>query len=146
MAKKRKIIITEAQYQVIKESENVISDFRDTCDDIIKITNAQFGRLAFSSMADVLDGDIDLDVVDRKMHELEMRYYNGSKRVSDFFKHHTSEDEYWEKWERVDQELEGLGYKALHKIEAIQSMISVLQNLADLDAEERFSDIQTRKI
>ena len=141
-----KIRITESQYEAIQESENVIEDFRVSINDAIKVLNAQFGRLAFSSMADVLDGDIDLEVINRKMDEYENIYYTKSKRVSDFFKNYTTDDEYDKKWIDIDDELEKKGTFMIKKVDSIRILISHLQNIADIDVEQHFPDIETRKI
>ena len=146
MSKKRKIIVTESQYKVIEESENVIADFDTWADDTIKLINSQFGRLAFATLADILDGDVDLEVIKNKINQIEKVQYSKFKRVEDFFNNHTSEDEYWEKWEETHRKIEDRNSIITNKVEIIDEMVNTFITLIEMDAEKYFSDIDTRKI
>ena len=141
-----KIRITESQYKVIKESENVIDDFRTSTDDAIKLLNAQFGRLAFATMADVMDGDVDLDVIERKIAELDSITTTKLQRVTTFFKTQMTDDEYYDNWVDVDTELDDKARFVTKKIESIQILIEHMRHIADIDVENNFPDIETRKI
>ena len=146
MSKKRKIIVTESQFEVIKESENVITDFNEWADDIIKVINAQFGRLAFATLADILDGDVDLEVIKNKIDQVNKVQHSKFKRVEDYFNNHTSEDEYWEKWEGIHRKIEDRNSIITNKVDIVEQMVNTFINLVNMDAEKHFSDIDTRKI
>jgi hypothetical protein len=146
MKRKRKIILTESQFEVIKESENHIDDFKTFVEDAVKVLNAQFGRLAFASMADVLDGDIDLDVIERKLSELGKVHRTKWWNVHNFIHKKISHEEYEEKYMDVDLEIEELDRKIMDKMDAIEELIDVMKKLGDMDVEKYFSDIETRKI
>jgi len=141
-----KIRITESQYEVIKESENVIEDFRTSADDAIKLLNAQFGRLAFATMADVMDGDVDLEVIDRELTKLDNINSTKLQRVGNYFKNQMTDDEYYDNWVDVDTELTDKSQFVYKKIESIRVLIEHMRHIADIDVENNFPDIETRKI
>lgn len=142
----KKIIITERQLTILKEQNKVVSDFNTIIDDTIKKVNIQFSRLAFASIADVMDDDLDLDVITQEMNRLEDIYYKETEKLSSFFDNSMDEKEYWANWEPLHRKLENKASVLSDKINIVQTLVMKLDDIVQLNAQKTFSDIERKEI
>jgi len=143
----KKIRLTETQLSMLTEDKDIITSFKTTIADAIKAVNVQFSHLAFASVADIIDGDIDLNVIEQEMDRYEDIYHNQSKKLEKYFKHSFSDDDYYGKEpEMIHTKMDDFARKLNLKIDTIKLLISNLQDIVDMDAVKPFSDIETKKL
>jgi hypothetical protein len=142
----KKILLTERQYNLILEENDTINAFKVTIDDAIKAANIHFSKLAFASIADIIDGDIDLEIIQQELNKLEDIYYNQTTKLENFFKHSVGEEEYWAKWDDIHQKLENKAGLLNNKVNTLDLMLSNLQKIVEMDPVKQFSDLETKKI
>jgi hypothetical protein len=146
MSKKRKIILTESQYKVLTEANNVFESFNDFLDSSIKIVNRQFSKLVFSNLIEVLKGEIDLDDLNKAMVDMNLERGNKDDAINVWRDNPRNDDNYWDNWHDYHSELEKKNQMLEVKIESVILLCEKMAVIRDIDVENNFSDIETKNI
>jgi DNA-binding ferritin-like protein (Dps family) len=142
-----KIIITEKQLKLIgliKENENVLNQFNSRISSLNNTLNKFYTHINFISLAELLNGEIDIKIFVNKISQLNDEYHKISKDMYRYF-NSSGEDVYFEKWATIHDNLDGLNNKNYDKINVISSILETLETLVNNngDAKNLFSDIKS---
>lgn len=142
-----KIKLTESQLKkakLITEGQEVVHTFLTKADSIKETVNRMYSKLTFTTLAEVLDGDIDLDVMKRKLEQLRTVMYTHSKKSSMFFDNIPQDvydnDRQWEDLQaKAEDTFQEVTY---HKIDVLEELIDSLLDFTTGDITKNFKDIK----
>lgn len=143
-----KIRITESQLKkakLITEGQERVNTFLEKAEDIKDKVNRLYGKITFSTLAELLEGETGLDIILNDLVQWRTIIDTHYVRATDFFDR-MPEDEYYEKkfdglHKKVDDINQQVGYD---KIDMLEGLVENLKELADSNIEENFKD--TKKI
>lgn len=142
-----KIKLTESQLKkakLITEGQQVVHTFLKKADDIKETVNRMYSKLTFTTLAEIIDGDIDLDVMKRKLEQLRTIMYTYSKKSQMFFDNmSTQEYENNREWEDLQAKAEDAFQEVTyHKIDVLEELIDSLSEFSAGDIDKNFKDIK----
>lgn len=140
-----KVRLTEAQLKkakLIVEGEERIGVFKEKAEDIKETVNRLYSKLSFTTLAEILEGEVDLSVIRRQLERLRTIMYTHKDRVNKFF-NEMSEEEFYANWDGKDIELDSLFQDITYKkIDVLDDLLKKLEEFADSDIEANFKDIR----
>lgn len=142
-----KIILTEKQLELLRlitENEDVISNYKNNISNINNLLNKLYTDINFISLAELLNGEIDIKTFNSRIDNIESEYDKLNASMEKYF-NSFGEDEYFYKWSSVHNELEKLNHSNYDKINVISSILMDLDSLIsdNEDTKEVFSDIKS---
>jgi hypothetical protein len=142
-----KIILTENQLQLlklIKENEDVLNQFTNRISAVNKALNKFYTDINFISLAELLNGEIDVKLLIQKSDNLDSEQHKIGNDMDKYFKSF-GDDAYFDKWVAIHHNLDSLNYKNYDKINAISSILMDLDSLVDDNETTKnlFSDIKS---
>jgi len=142
-----KVILTEKQLELlkmIKENENIIMKFENRLNKITEELNKLYTTINFISIAELLNGEIDVKMLLSNNEKLEEVNLNISKEISKYFDSF-SEETYYEQYEDLHNKLDDLYFVNSNKINIIGSILMDLDDLVDENenTKKSFSDIKS---
>jgi seryl-tRNA synthetase len=142
-----KIILTENQLQLlklIKENEDVLNQFTNRISAVNKALNKFYTDINFISLAELLNGEVDVKLLIQKSDNLDSEQHKIGKDMERYFKSF-GDDAYFDKWVAIHHNLDSLNYKNYDKINAISSILMDLDSLVDDNENTKnlFSDIKS---
>ena len=146
-----KLRITESQLKkakLITEGQEVVHTFMTKADDIKEILNRLYSKLIFSTLAEVVEGDIDLNVITNKLEQLRTVLYTYYKKGEMFFNNMPeAEFDGDNKWGDLQMKMEDT-YQEVHynKLDVLEELIDDLKSVVDRDVEKSFKDIKKMDI
>lgn len=142
-----KLIITEEQLKKVKlitEGQEVVHTFMSKSDEIKDILNRLYSKLSFSTLSELIEGDVDLDVIGNKIDQLRTVLYTHYKKSEMFF-NSIPEDEFdndnnwWRLQEKMEDTYQLVSYK---KIDGLEDLVDSLKTIVESEVEEYFKDIK----
>jgi len=147
----KKIRLTEGQFdmvQRISEADDTFDWYFTEMEKLNQAMNAIYKRLTFSTLAEIIDGDIDISVLNQKIEQiadaadkLKIKVDAQAKRVP---------QEEWEaNYQDLDLKLDNIHHAvALHKRGALEHMVEVIESIlrrseTKAPLGQLFSDIKT---
>jgi len=146
-----KIKLTESQLKkakLITEGQEVVHTFMTKSDDIKEIINRLYSKITFSTLAEIIEGDVDLNVITNKLEQLRTVLYTYYKKGEMFFNNMSEEDFYSDnKWEELQMKMEDT-YQDVHyhKLDILEKLVEDLKSIVDNDIEKNFKDIKKMDI
>jgi hypothetical protein len=142
-----KVILTEKQLELlkmIKENEDIIMKFENRLNKITEELNKLYTTINFISIAELLNGEIDVKMLLSNNEKLEEVNLNISKEISKYFDSF-SEETYYEQYEDLHNKLDDLYFVNSNKINIIGSILMDLDDLVDENenTKKSFSDIKS---
>jgi hypothetical protein len=142
-----KIILTESQVKLltlIKENEDVLNQFNSKINTLTNSLNKFYTNINFISLAELLNGEVDVKSLISKIEAMEGEYYKTDKEMYKYF-NSFGEDAYFDKWVSIHDNLDSLNHKNYDKINVILSILMDLDSLvsANEDTKNLFSDIKS---
>lgn len=142
-----KVILTEKQLKLltmIKESEDIIMKFQTRLNKITEELNKLYTSINFISVAELLNGEVDVKELMSKSENLDELNTNVSGDMRKYFDSF-SEETYYDKFEDLHTKLDDLYYKNSDKINIISSILMDLDDLVDenVNSNKQFSDIKS---
>lgn len=142
-----KVILTEKQLELltmIKESEDIIMKFQTRLNKITEELNKLYTSINFISVAELLNGEVDVKELMNKSENLDELNTNVSGDMRKYFDSF-SEETYYDKFEDLHIKLDDLYYKNSGKINIISSILMDLDDLVEgnTDSNKSFSDIKS---
>lgn len=142
-----KVILTEKQLELltmIKESEDIIMKFQTRLNKITEELNKLYTSINFISVAELLNGEVDVKELMSKSENLDELNTNVSGDMRKYFDSF-SEETYYDKFEDLHIKLDDLYYKNSGKINIISSILMDLDDLVEgnTDSNKSFSDIKS---
>lgn len=142
-----KVILTEKQLEllkVIKENEEVMMKFRTRLTKITDELNKLYTNVNFISIAELLNGEVDVKALLKKSEDLDSLNVSISSEMGKYFDSF-SEEEYYDKFEDLHNNLDDIYYTNSNKINIISSILMDLDDLVDEnhDIKKYFSDIKS---
>lgn len=142
-----KLRITESQLKkakLITEGQEVVHTFMTKADDIKEIINRLYSKVTFATLAEIIEGDIDLNVITTKLEQLRTVMYTYHKKGEMFF-NNMPEDEFYsdQKWDDLQMKMDDKYQEVLyHKLDVLEELIESLKDIKDGDIEKSFKDIK----
>jgi hypothetical protein len=142
-----KIILTEKQLELLKlitENEDVINQFKNKINSINNAINKLYTDINFISIAELLNGEINLSNFTGRHDQIENEYYKLSKDMEKYFKSF-GDDAYFDKWVSIHDNLDDMNHNNSDKINVIASILMDLESLVsdNENTKELFSDIKS---
>jgi hypothetical protein len=142
-----KVILTEKQLEllrVIKENEEVIMKFQTRLTKITDELNKLYTTINFISVAELLNGEVDVKALLGKNENLDDLNVSISGEMRKYFDSF-SEEIYYDKFEDLHNKLDDIYYKNSNKINIIGSILMDLDDLVDEneDTKKSFLDIKS---
>jgi hypothetical protein len=142
-----KIILTENQLQLlklIKENEDVLNQFTNRISAVNRALNKFYTDINFISLAELLNGEVDVKLLIQKSDNLDNEQHKISKDMEKYF-NSFGEDAYFDKWVAIHDNLDSLNHKNYDKINVISSLLMDLDSLVDSNENTKnlFSDIKS---
>lgn len=138
-----KIKLTESQIKKLKlitEGYEVVNTFMEKADEIKDIVNRMYSKLTFTTLAEIIDGEIDLGVMTHKLEQLRTVMYTYSKKAQMFFEN-IPQDKY-DEWEDLHNKFDDKYQEVLyHKIDILEELINSLEVFVQQDIKQNFTDI-----
>lgn len=151
----KKIKITENQFNLIKllkENIDFVERAKNKFTELKKDANILYNTITFSTVAEFIDGDTDLDVIERKLERLEDDLRTMDTNIMNYFNRFDENTYYQQKLDEVHGDLESRSSTINRKINALIKMTGQLKpftKLADnnkIDVSTAFNDITTTEI
>jgi len=151
----KKIKITENQFNLIKllkENIDFVERAKNKFTELKKDANILYNMITFSTVAEFIDGDTDLDVIERKIERLEDDLRTVDTNIMNYFNRFDENTYYQQKLDEVHADLESRSSTINSKIKALTKMTAQLKpftKLADnnkIDVSTAFNDITTTEI
>lgn len=147
-----RVRITESQLQKIKlvENEQNIAFFMKKAEEIYEKVGRMYTKLTFATIAEILDGDVDLPVMEKKLDGYEDLLQQYNRSLNAFFDA-MSDEAYEEKWEDKHSQIDDMYQKVTyHRIDKLRDVIYKLQELTMLEQDEdirgHFKDVTSINI
>jgi len=142
-----KIKLTESQLKkakLITEGQEVVHTFLTKADDIKEIINRMYSKLSFATLAELVDGDVDLGIMTHKLEQLRTIIHTHNKKSEMFFNSMGEEEFYANpKWEQLQNKVEDAYQEVLYdKLDVLEEFIEGLQELGDGEVAKNFKDIK----
>ena len=142
-----KVILTEKQLEllkVIKENEDIIVKFQTRLNKITEQLNKLYSNINFISIAELLNGEVDVKDLMSKSETLDGLNVDVSSDMRKYFDSF-SEEVFYDKFEDLYASLDDLYYKNSNKINIISSILMDLDDLVDenVNSNKSFSDIKS---
>jgi hypothetical protein len=142
-----KIILTEKQLELLKlitENQDVIANFKNSISNINNLLNKLYTDINFISLAELLNGEIDIKAFNSRIDNIESEYDKLGASMEKYF-NSFDEDEYFYNLSSVHDGLESLNHNNHDKINIISSILMDLDSLIsdNEDTKDVFSDIKS---
>jgi hypothetical protein len=142
-----KIILTEKQLELLKlinENEDVINQFKNRINAINGSLNKLYTDINFISVAELLNGEVDLSNFTGRLDNIENEYHKLSKDMEKYFKSF-GDDDYFDKWVSIHDKLDDINHKNFDKSNVISSILMDLDTLVsdNENTKNLFSDIKS---
>lgn len=142
-----KIILTEKQLGLLKlitENEDVINQFTNKINMINNTLNKLYTDINFISIAELLNGEVNISNFNDRLDNIEDAYYKLSKDMEKYFKSF-GDDAYFDKWVSIHDNLDNINHKNYDKSNVISSILMNLDSLVSNNEnnKELFSDIKS---
>jgi hypothetical protein len=142
-----KIILTEKQLELLKlitENQDVIANFKNSISNINNLLNKLYTDINFISLAELLNGEIDIKAFNSRIDNIESEYDKLGASMEKYF-NSFGEDEYFYNLSSVHDGLESLNHNNYDKINIISSILMDLDSLISDNEETKdvFSDIKS---
>lgn len=141
----KKIRLTEGQVdmlQRISEADNAFNWYLKEMGNLNKEINGLYKRITFSTLAEFIDGDLDISVLKHKLEDIDRRADKLKAKVDSQIK--KISDEEWEaNYRDLDIKLDDMHHKiSLHKYNALHDIISTVEDIVRKnESGEPFSKI-----
>jgi len=151
----KRIKITENQYELIrllKENIDFVENTKEKMKDLKKTANKLYNVLTFSTIAEIIDGDTDLGVIELKVEKLWNDLSVIDTNISNYFNRYDEETYYAKKLDDVHSDLENRSNTIWKKQFVLADIIKQLKPFTrvgddkKLDADKAFSDIKPTEI
>jgi len=144
-----KLIITETQLKKIRlitEGQEVVHTYLTKADDIKEKINRLYSQLVFSTFAEIIDGDIDLDTMSNKLENLRKTLYTHFRKGEMFFSDMGSDVFHSDsKWDTLQQKLKDTHQEVyLDKSDVLSGLLTNLSKIVKKNVESSFKD--TKKL
>ena len=144
-----KIRLTEHQYNIVKllkEQTEFLDKYKTQMHSLKESVNKIYTKVTFSSLAEFISGEIDIDVINQELSRLDKINQNQETKLGDFFDK-MPEDEYNKHWSRIHMKLEDLPRIIFWKINALENLIGTIKTfIEDSDISKKFDDIKPTEI
>lgn len=146
-----KLRITESQLKNVKlitEGENAVDSFMSKSVEVSDTLNKLYNKLTFSTISEVISGEIDLDSIDNKLQQLNTVLYTYYKRGENYF-NEIPEVEYDNnpKLGDLQMKMEDIYQSVSYdKLDALEDLVSNLKDILEKDINSKFSDIKNIEI
>jgi hypothetical protein len=142
-----KVILTEKQLELlkmVKENEDTIMKFQTRLNKITDELNKLYTTINFISVAELLNGEIDVKELLSKNEKLDEINLNISREITKYFDSFT-EEVYYGQYEDLHNKLDDLYFVNSNKINIIGSILMDLDDLVDENenTKKSFSDIKS---
>jgi hypothetical protein len=142
-----KIILTESQVKLLKlinENEDVLNQFTNRINATNNALNKFYTDINFISLAELLNGEIDIKMLIQKSDNLDSEQHKISNDMEKYF-NSFGEDAYFDKWVAIHDKFDILNRKNYDKINVISSILMDLDTLVDSNENIKnlFSDIKS---
>jgi len=142
-----KIILTEKQLELLKlitENEDVINQFTNRINAINGSLNKLYTDINFISIAELLNGEVDLSNFTGRLDKIEDLYHALSNEMTKYF-NSFGEDAYFDKWVSIHDKLDDINHKNFDKSNVISSILMDLDSLVidNENTKNLFSDIKS---
>lgn len=142
-----KIILTESQVKLLKlinENEDVLNQFTNRINATNNALNKFYTDINFISLAELLNGEIDIKMLIQKSNNLDSEQHKISNDMEKYF-NSFGEDAYFDKWVAIHDKFDILNRKNYDKINVISSILMDLDTLVDSNENIKnlFSDIKS---
>lgn len=142
-----KIRLTEAQVKkarLITEGQERVHVFLSKADEIKDLVNRLYGKITFTTLAELLEGESDLSVYIQKLEQWRTVLYTHQKRANDFF--NSMSDEQFEsdpRWQDLSEKVDDTFQEVVYdKIDVLEDLLEKLKDFAELDIENKFKDVK----
>lgn len=126
---------------------NSLEEYKEKVSKIENTLNAMYGKLTFSTIADVLEEDIDLRGLRNTAHNLYMKLNQLYREAYDWLEFEFDEDE---DTGGLDLEIDDINSRASNKADAITDLIDAIEKINEVDEnygiKKNFQDIKQIKI
>ena len=142
-----KIILTESQVKLLKlinENGDVLNQFTNRINATNNALNKFYTDINFISLAELLNGEIDIKMLIQKSDNLDSEQHKISNDMEKYF-NSFGEDAYFDKWVAIHDKFDILNRKNYDKINVISSILMDLDTLVDSNENIKnlFSDIKS---
>lgn len=142
-----KIIRTESQVKLLKlinENEDVLNQFTNKISAVNKTLNKFYTDINFISLAELLNGEVDVKLLIQKSDNLDSEQHKISNDMEKYFKSF-GDDAYFDKWVVIHDNLDILNHKNYDKINVISSILMDLDSIVDSNENTKnlFYDIKS---
>lgn len=151
----KKIKITENQFNLIKllkENIDFVERAKNKFSELKTDANKLYSMITYSTVAEFIEGDTDLDVIERKIERLDDDLMTINTNITNYFNRFDENTYYERKLDEVHSDLENRSSTINRKIIVLSKMTNQLKpftKLADnnkINVRDAFNDITTTEI
>ena len=151
----KKIKISESQYDLIrllKENIDFAEKTKYKLSDLKKSANKLYNILTFSTLAEIIDGDTDIGVIELKIENLEDSLRNIDTNIRNYFNRFDEETYFAKKLDDVHSDLENRSSTVYYKIDILGKMVTQIKPFSKIGEDEKidknnvFNDITPTEI
>jgi len=121
---------------------NNLEDYKNKVSKIENTLNSMYGRLTFSTVADILEDDVDLRGLWNTSHKLYMKLSDLYTEAYNWLEFEFDDDDTG----GLDQEIDDIHSRASDKADSLSDLIDILEKIQEKDDEygikKHFQDIK----
>jgi hypothetical protein len=132
-----KVRINEDQYKLLQnyQQRGNVDEYIKQMKSIISKINAYYSKLTFSSIADIISGEVNLSKIKDELLNLDSRLHKINQTAYDYI-NAIPDDEYEM---GLDAEIDDAYSLVGNKIRKVEQLVEALESLPELEVKHRFS-------
>jgi len=151
----KKIKISESQYSLIrllKENIDFAEKTKSKLSDLKKRANKLYSLLTFSTIAEVIDGDLDIGIIEIRLEKMSDEIHVIDTNITNYFNRFDEKSYYAKKLDEIHSDLEDRSSTVYWKIDTLEKITRQIKPFSKdgehekLDSRNAFNDITTTEI
>ena len=141
-----RIKLTESQIRravLITEGQEVVHTFLKKADDIKEDLNRMYSKLAYTTLSEIIDGDMDLSIMINKLIQKRTVMETYHRKGEMFFKELEKSKSYTDEWGILEDKFKETYIEVFEgKLYALDDLLDGLKKFSDENIDDYFKDIK----